>query len=93
MKSSLSTPTALTTRLKYAENIQTRFHQRKWPGFKDQSNYIVSLANYEWILFMDADEIISPELYLEIQSHLNNSSNNWDGFLFPAQNALPWKLD
>ena len=22
-----------------------KIHQRKWPGFKDQSNYIVSLAN------------------------------------------------
>ena len=62
-----------------------RVYQREWPGFKDQSNYIVSLANYEWVLFTDADEIISPELYLEIQSLLNNNSNDWDGFYFPRR--------
>jgi glycosyltransferase involved in cell wall biosynthesis len=65
-----------------------RVYQRKWPGFQDQSNYIVSLAKYEWILFTDADEIISPELYEEIQSHLNNNSNNWDGFISRVEHSI-----
>ncbi|MBC8551418.1 MAG: glycosyltransferase family 2 protein [Candidatus Brocadiales bacterium] len=78
---SYSTDNTVEICRKYTDKIS----QRKWPGFKDQSNHIVSLANYEWILFMDADEIISPELYLEIQSHLNNDSNKWDGFYFPRR--------
>ena len=62
-----------------------RVYQRKWPGFKDQSNYTMSLARYEWILFMDADERITPELYNEIQIHLKNNSANWCGFYFPRR--------
>jgi glycosyltransferase involved in cell wall biosynthesis len=61
---------------KYTDKI----YQRKWPGFKDQSNYTMNLASYEWILFMDVDERLTPELYEEIQSHLNDNSNSWDGF-------------
>ncbi len=66
-------------------NYTDRVYQRKWPGFKDQSNYTMSLAQYEWILFMDADERITPELYSEIQSHLNDASCDWSGFYFPRK--------
>ena len=62
-----------------------RVYQRKWPGFKDQSNYTMGLARYEWILFMDVDERLTPELYDEIMAHLNDNSNSWDGFYFPRR--------
>ncbi len=66
---------------KYTDKV----YQRKWPGFKDQSNYTMDLASYEWILFIDSDEIITPELNEEIQTYLKDNSNIWDGFYFPRK--------
>lgn len=78
---SLSTDKTVEICRKYTDKI----YERKWPGFKDQSNYIMGLAKYEWILFVDVDERITPELYKEIESHLTNKSNEWDGFYFPRR--------
>ncbi|MCC6483656.1 MAG: glycosyltransferase family 2 protein [Armatimonadetes bacterium] len=40
---------------------------RDWPGFSAQKNFALSQASEEWVLCMDADEEVSPELALEIQ--------------------------
>ncbi len=64
---------------KYTDKV----YQRKWTGFRDQRNYTKDFSNFEWILFVDSDERISPELYNEIQLHLSDDSNKWDGFYFP----------
>ena len=78
---SFSTDKTVEICRKYTNKV----YQRKWPGFKDQSNYTMSLAKYKWILFMDADERLTPELYNEIQSYLNDNSNIWDGFYLPRR--------
>jgi glycosyltransferase involved in cell wall biosynthesis len=38
-----------------------------WPGFGPQKNRALSLATSEWVLSIDADERITPELSIEIQ--------------------------
>ena len=43
-----------------------RIFHRNWTGFVDQKNYAVAQARHDWILSLDADERISPELTLEI---------------------------
>jgi len=40
---------------------------REWPGYIDQKNYAASLARHDWILSLDADERVTPELAAEIQ--------------------------
>ena len=39
-----------------------RFEHHDWAGFSDQKNYANSLAQYPWILSIDADEALSDEL-------------------------------
>ena len=39
---------------------------REWPGFIDQKNYAASIASHDWILSLDADERVTPELASEI---------------------------
>lgn len=46
-----------------------RIFQRDWTGYVDQKNYAVEQARHDWILSLDADERISPELSREIQDH------------------------
>ncbi|MEK7309560.1 MAG: glycosyltransferase family 2 protein [Planctomycetota bacterium] len=42
--------------------------QNKWPGFVNQKNHALSLAQNEWVLSVDADEVISDQLRDEIIS-------------------------
>jgi glycosyltransferase involved in cell wall biosynthesis len=35
---------------------------RPWPGFVDQKNHAASLATHDWILSVDADERVTPQL-------------------------------
>ena len=43
---------------------------REWPGYIAQKNYAASLAGHDWILSLDADERVTPELASEIQTCL-----------------------
>ncbi|MFB0565736.1 MAG: glycosyltransferase family 2 protein [Candidatus Aminicenantaceae bacterium] len=52
--------------LKIAKNYTKRVFQRKWTNFADQKNFANSQASNSWILSLDADERVSPELSEEI---------------------------
>jgi glycosyltransferase involved in cell wall biosynthesis len=47
-----------------------RVEVRGWPGYSEQKNYAASLASHEWILSLDADERVSPELAEEVRAVL-----------------------
>lgn len=40
---------------------------RKFDNFENQKNYALSLTKQEWVLSIDADEIVTPSLAAEIQ--------------------------
>ena len=43
---------------------------REWPGYSEQKNHAAGLARNDWILSLDADERVTPELAREIQDLL-----------------------
>ena len=45
-----------------------RVIEREWPGYGEQKNYAASIAANDWILSLDADERVTPELAREIQA-------------------------
>lgn len=45
-----------------------RFFQRQWAGYSEQKNYGNSLALFDWILSLDADEALSDDLKKSIIS-------------------------
>jgi glycosyltransferase involved in cell wall biosynthesis len=47
-----------------------RVDVRDWPGYIAQKNYAASIASHDWILSLDADERVTPELAAEIQALL-----------------------
>lgn len=65
-----------------ARRSGARVETRAWPGWIDQKNYAASLASHEWILSLDADERVSPELAREIQ-HLLQTEPPHRGYRMP----------
>ncbi|MDW7760200.1 MAG: glycosyltransferase family 2 protein [Acidobacteriota bacterium] len=52
--------------VRLAKNYTSRVFERAWAGYADQKNYANGLASHPWILSLDADERLSPELRREI---------------------------
>src|SRR5207249_807606 len=53
-----------------ARQFTDRVVCREWPGYVEQKNYAASIATYDWILSLDADERITPSLGAEIRGVL-----------------------
>jgi glycosyltransferase involved in cell wall biosynthesis len=53
-----------------AKRRGARVEVRPWPGYSAQKNYAASIASHDWILSLDADERVSPELAAEIRAML-----------------------
>lgn len=50
---------------------KVKFYDQSFLGYGKQKQLAVSKASFDWILSIDADEVISEELGKEIQSHLS----------------------
>jgi len=67
------------------------FYTNDWPGFGPQKNRALELATNEWVLSLDADEMISPELRLEIESVMNNPKLH-SAFAIPRRSSYCGKF-
>ena len=47
-----------------------RVLQQPWLGFGPQRNFATAQATHDWILFLDADEYLTPELAAEFERRL-----------------------
>lgn len=61
------------------------FIKESWKGFALQKNSAIEKATQDWILSLDADERITPELRKEIAS-LMESGNPKDGYFIARKN-------
>ena len=48
--------------------LGAKVYEHDWPGFGPQKNRALDYATGDWVLSLDADERVSPELRAEIQS-------------------------
>ncbi len=70
-----------------ARELGAVVHQRKWAGFSNQKNAAVDLASHDWILNLDADERVTPELAREIQDLLRGEPP-CDGYFVARKNKF-----
>lgn len=68
-----------------AERLGATVHRTDWPGYAAQRNRALDLVKSEWVLSIDADERVTPELRDEIDQAL--SSPTLDATLI----KMPWK--
>jgi len=45
-------------------------YEREWPGFASQKNFAIGQCHGTWILSLDADEELTPELQIQIRTLL-----------------------
>jgi len=50
-----------------------KVYRHEWRGYGPQKGLALSYASHEWVLSLDADEVVSPELAAEIQALLSSS--------------------
>ncbi len=55
---------------------------REFPGHIDQKNFALSLTTHDWVLCIDADEVVTDKLKSEILTVLN-SDDSHAGYKFP----------
>ena len=65
---------------KIAKQYQAKFLFQQWLGFGKQKNFAINQAKNDWVLCLDADEIISEELQKNIVSYLENNIFNKTNF-------------
>ena len=62
--------------VKIAEQFQAKVIQTtSWPGFGPQKNVALGHVTHEWVLSIDADERLTPELIYEMKSALSDSQD------------------
>jgi glycosyltransferase involved in cell wall biosynthesis len=62
------------------EEYTSRIIQHAWPGYVEQKRFALAQAGYEWVLNVDADEEVSPDLQQEILGVLHRNDPAVDGF-------------
>lgn len=72
-----------------AKDLGTKVHSRKLAGnFAAQRNFGLNKASHEWILFVDADEMVSKDLQLEIKTELKKAGQGVQGFCLKRQDKF-----
>lgn len=66
-----------------AKEMGAKVIQNTFQGYGQQKNFAHQQATHDWVLNLDADESVSPELALEIQTELSKNSNQFAGYLIP----------
>ena len=72
--------------IEIAKKYTDRIVQREYKSSADQLNWAIPQASHKWILFLEADERVSPELKSEIIEVLENKGFGYDGFKIRRQN-------
>jgi glycosyltransferase involved in cell wall biosynthesis len=77
---SFSTDTTAIISREYTQKV----YQQEWLGYIGQRNLIKDMASNPWILFVDADEEVSPELKAEIEQEFSSGNyKNYAAYEFP----------
>jgi glycosyltransferase involved in cell wall biosynthesis len=60
-----------------------RFYQREWTGYREQKSYAHSLATKDWVLLVDSDERVTPDLKQEILDSLARDRDEYAAYAVP----------
>lgn len=68
-----------------AKKFNVTFIKREWPGFADQKQFAIEQIKSEWILALDADEVLTPECANEIKKIVETPKPNFKSYRIPRK--------
>jgi glycosyltransferase involved in cell wall biosynthesis len=71
--------------LEIVKGYTDRVYAREWKGWKDQKSWAAAQCRHEWVLTLDADEVVSPELRAAIAAVLGRETIGENGFQVPRR--------
>lgn len=63
-----------------AAALGARVYEQKWLGWSKQRNKGIEVAKNDWVLFLDCDEIVTPELAQSIQDVMSRPMDERDAY-------------
>ena len=66
-----------------AHQHTSRVLHNSWPGYRAQKQVALEAATQPWVLSLDADERVTPELVSQIRTALASVPDGVDGFAIP----------
>ena len=63
-----------------AASLGANVYEQAWLGFSAQRNRGAQLAQHDWVLFIDADEIVTEELAASVQKVMQGTPDAKDGY-------------
>lgn len=70
--------------LEIARQYTDKIFIHEWPGFAKQKQRAIDYASLPWVLILDADECVTPQLQQEMVGAINNSQ--YQGYYVPRKN-------
>ena len=62
-----------------------QFLQRVWEGYRSQKQFATQQATHDWVLSLDADEVLSPDLQEEIGRWKEAAEDGVNGYFLPRK--------
>lgn len=72
-----------------AQKLGARVVHNEWPGYGAQKNFAQELCNHDWVLNLDADEVLSDELISEIRSLFDGAGPQADAYRIRIVDVIP----
>ncbi len=71
-----------------ASRLGAMVEKRTFADFARQRNAALDLIECEWVLFADADEVVTPELAAEVRAVTADSARTEAGYWIPRKNII-----
>lgn len=71
-----------------AANFGAKVFHEAWKGFAAQKNSAIAKASCDWILSLDADEVVTEDLRGEIAAALSSPKPGINGYWIPRMNYI-----
>lgn len=68
-----------------AEEFGARVIRQQWLGYRDQKNFALDQCTGDWVLALDCDEELSPELRRSVVGFFDGAHESHDGAGFPRK--------
>lgn len=83
----------LATRFKQLKQVKVIVHPQPIVDFSKVRNMAIDEANQKWVMLLDSDEVISPQLYQSIKKNISqqNRCNKCQGYYIKRQDIFKGK--